>query len=182
MLRRTVLLIGELKHANKEWLDYASKYTLKEFRKGTREQFLQNCKGRQYDDVVTILRSNASTMVTGPFDRELLAVLPKSLKYICHNGAGYDNIDVDAFTERGIQISNTPGAVNDATADITIFIMLGALRQASTPLKSIKEGNWKRGWNRLGHDPRGKVLGILGMGGIGRVCLCIPVSVPYGCI
>jgi lactate dehydrogenase-like 2-hydroxyacid dehydrogenase len=55
--------------------------------------------------------------VTGPFDQELAEALPKSLKYIAHNGAGYDNIDVAAFTGRGIQISSTPIAVNDATAD-----------------------------------------------------------------
>ena len=38
---------------------------------------------------------------TGPFDKELVALVPKSLKYICHNGAGYDNVDVDALTQRG---------------------------------------------------------------------------------
>jgi lactate dehydrogenase-like 2-hydroxyacid dehydrogenase len=46
--------------------------------------------------------------------------LPKSLKYITHNGAGYDNIEVPACTEKGIQISSTPIAVNDATADSEI--------------------------------------------------------------
>lgn len=67
--------------------------------------------------MVGLYRSNDSTSVTGPFDRELVQVLPKSLKFIAHNGAGYDNIDVPACTERNIQISSTPIAVNDATAD-----------------------------------------------------------------
>jgi lactate dehydrogenase-like 2-hydroxyacid dehydrogenase len=39
--------------------------------------------------------------VTGPFDKELIAALPEAVKYICHNGAGYDNIDADACTRRG---------------------------------------------------------------------------------
>ena len=62
-------------------------------------------------------------------------------------------------------------AVDNATADIAIFLMIGALRQAHKPLSGIREGNWK-GKHTLGHDPNGKILGILGMGGIGRVRHC----------
>lgn len=168
MSKPTVLLIGGLTHANKEWQAYASKYNLKEFLTGTRNDFLQNCKDGQYDDVVALYRSNNSVAQTGPFDRELVAVLPPSLKFICHNGAGYDNIDVEAVTEKGLKVSSTPIAVDDATADIGIFLLLGALRQAWPHLAAIKAGGWK-GNAPLGHDPKGKVVGILGMGGIGRV-------------
>lgn len=59
--------------------------------------------------------------------------------------------------------------MNNATADVGIFLMIGALRQAHIPLSSIRAGQWT-GKSKLGHDPKGKVLGILGMGGIGRVC------------
>ena len=65
-------------------------------------------------------------------------------------------------------MSSTPVAVNNATADVGIFLMIGALRQAYVPLTSIREGQWL-GKSTLGRDPQGKVLGILGMGGIGRV-------------
>jgi D-3-phosphoglycerate dehydrogenase len=167
MSKPAVLLIGDLTHANKEWEALGSKYTLKEFRKGSRDEFLSNCKTGEYNDVVGLYRSNMSVSVTGPFDKEMVAVLPKSLKYICHNGAGYDNIDTDACTEHGIQVSSTPIAVDDATADIGIFVMLGALRQAWIPLRAIREGNW-RGGAPIANDPKGKTLGILGMGGIGR--------------
>lgn len=168
MSKSAALLIGDLTHANKEWDDYGSKYVLKEFRNGNREQFLSNCRNGEYDGIVALYRSNVSTSLTGPFDQELVSVLPQSLKYICHNGAGYDNIDVDACTRRGVEISSTPIAVDDATADVGIFLLLGALRQAWIPLTAIKQGQW-RGNTPLGHDPKGKVLGILGMGGIGRV-------------
>jgi glyoxylate reductase len=168
MAKSTVLLIGDLAHANKEWEGLGAKYHLKEFRKGTRQQFLENCTSGEYDGVVGLYRSNMSTSETGPFNEELVSVLPKSLKYICHNGAGYDNIDVDVCTSHGLKISSTPIAVDDATADIGIFLMLGALRQAWVPLVAIREGKW-RGAQQLGHDPKGKTLGILGMGGIGRV-------------
>ncbi|KAK5238629.1 hypothetical protein LTR67_004633 [Exophiala xenobiotica] len=167
MSKPTILLIGDLTHANKEWEEYGSKYNLKEFRQGTRQQFLSNCRNGEYDGVVALYRSNTSTSETGPFNQELISVLPKSLKFICHNGAGYDNIEVDACTQRGLKVSSTPIAVDNATADVGIFLLLGALRQAWVPLKAIKEGKW-RGDSQLGHDPKGKLLGILGMGGIGR--------------
>lgn len=67
----------------------------------------------------------------------------------------------------GILISSTPIAVNKATADIAIFLMLGALRFAYIPIKGIREHKWQGSGYQLGYDPEEKVLGILGMGGIG---------------
>ena len=124
--------------------------------------------------------------LTGPFDAELVSKLPPSLKYICHNGAGYDNIDVAACTSRGlplhpfafsmqanlslleIQVSHTPRAVNAATADIAIFLLLGALRRIHIPYAAIRASKWRGPSPQLGYDPQKKVLGIIGMGGIGR--------------
>lgn len=80
---------------------YHAYLVVKEFPSGTREQFLANCKNGEYDDVVVIYRSNVSTKYTGRFDKELVSALPKSVKYIVHNGAGYDNIDVPVVTEAG---------------------------------------------------------------------------------
>ncbi|KAJ5294909.1 hypothetical protein N7508_009730 [Penicillium antarcticum] len=175
-MSQSALLIGEISHARKEWESLSSNLTLKEFPSGTREEFVANCKAGQYDDVVALYRSNTSTKYTGPFNAEMVAVLPKSLKYICHNGAGYDNIDIAACSERNIAVSSTPVAVNDATADVGIFLMIGALRQAHVPIMTLREGKWqgpittngKQERATLGHDPKGKILGILGMGGIGR--------------
>lgn len=70
-------------------------------------------------------------------------------------------------------MSSTPIAVDDATADVGLFLLLGALRQATIPLTAIRDGKW-RGKTPIGHDPKNKTLGILGMGGIGRVS--IPAS------
>lgn len=106
--------------------------------------------------------------MTGPFNQELVSALPKSIKYITHNGAGYDNIDVSACSSRGISVSSTPLAVNDATADTALFLLLGALRRISTPFDACRKGEWRGKGFQLGHDPKNKVLGILGMGGIGR--------------
>lgn len=125
-------------------------------------------KAGDFNGVVVIYRSNESTSVTGPFNQELVQLLPSSVKFICHNGAGYDNIDVKACSSKGIQISSTPIAVNDATADIAMLLMLGALRRIHVPFTAVRQGEWRGKAFGLGHDPKNKVLGILGMGGIGR--------------
>jgi glyoxylate reductase len=86
-------------------------------------------------------------------------------------GAGYDKVDVHACSAREppILVSNTPSAVDDATADVNMFLIIGALRNFNPSILSLRAGKWRgEPPPALGHDPRGKVLGILGMGGIGR--------------
>lgn len=104
--------------------------------------------------------------MTGRFDQELIDVLPSSLKFVSHNGAGYDSIDASACAARGISVSNTPGAVDASTADTTLFLLIGALRRIHIPATALRAGKW-RGRMTLTHEPEGKTLGILGMGGIG---------------
>jgi len=57
-----------------------------EYRKGSREEFLSKLKSGEYDGVEAIYRSNESTSISGKFDKELVELLPKTVKYICHNG------------------------------------------------------------------------------------------------
>lgn len=84
-------------------------------------------------------------------------------------GAGYDQIDTAACTTAGISISNTPTAVNASTADTSLFLLLSALRGFNAPMQALRSGKWRGAPPPpLGHDPEGKVLGILGMGGIGK--------------
>ncbi|KAH0285677.1 D-3-phosphoglycerate dehydrogenase, variant, partial [Aureobasidium sp. EXF-3399] len=167
-MARSALLIGNITHARNEWDELSSLLELKEYKTGSRDEFLSKLKSGDFNDTFVVYRSNESTGVTGPFDKELVDLLPSSVKYITHNGAGYDNIDVKACTARGIQISSTPIAVNDATADIAIFLMLGALRRITVPFNAVRKGEWRGKAFGLGHDPKNKVLGILGMGGIGK--------------
>lgn len=83
-------------------------------------------------------------------------------------GAGYDPIDVPACTAHEVRICNVPLIADDATADTALFLILGALRGFNKVILACREGQFKGPTPPLGHDPRGKTLGILGMGGIGR--------------
>lgn len=137
MRRPTVLCIGTISDAAAEWQALGAKYELLEFCTGTRAQFLSNCRDGTYDAVVGCYRSNGSTRLTGPFDAELVGALPPAWRYVAHNGAGYDTVDVEACSRRKIAVSNTPGAVDDATADVGMFLLLGALRSESPPFSSF---------------------------------------------
>ncbi|KAK3688617.1 D-isomer specific 2-hydroxyacid dehydrogenase [Podospora appendiculata] len=134
-----------------------------------RASFLAEASSGAFDGCTVAYRTFESFSVTGKVDAELLSALPPSLRFICHNGAGYDQVDVPACTARGIHVSNTPSAVDDATADMGMFLLLGALRNLAVGMASLRTGHWRGATPpALGHDPQGKVLGILGMGGIGR--------------
>ncbi|KAK1540829.1 hypothetical protein CPAR01_06818 [Colletotrichum paranaense] len=132
----------------------------------SRDQFFSDLRSK-YQNIEAIFRTSSSGAVAGKFDEEFVNQLPTSLKYICHTGAGYDQIDVDACTRRNIIVTYAPDPVTSATADLTIFLLLGAIRQLNPSFTSLRSGNFKKGLD-FGHDPQGKTLGILGMGRIGR--------------
>lgn len=100
---------------------------------------------------------------------EQFATAPRQLTGYIHKGAGYDQLTVPALTSASIVATNVPTAVDDATADTAMFLILGALRNYNTSLTALRSGNWRgKSPPSLGHDPQRKTLGILGMGGIGR--------------
>ncbi|KAK7959628.1 uncharacterized protein PG986_004482 [Apiospora aurea] len=173
MSRPKVLLLGEVKHAHETWSAIARQADIVTPQSADRAAFLAECRSGALDGVVAAYRTFASTAATGRLDAEAVPLLPASLRYVCHNGAGYDSIDVAACTARGIGVSHTPHAVDDATADLAIWLLLGALRNLAPGLASLRAGRWRSvdaagTLPDKGHDPRGKTLGILGMGGIGR--------------
>ncbi|KAK9339647.1 D-isomer specific 2-hydroxyacid dehydrogenase [Lipomyces starkeyi] len=166
MTKPHILLLGEIRHAKAEWEALSDVATLSVCDSANREEFIKDLKGK-YSDVVAVYRTFTSVAITGRFDAELLKEFPSTFKYICHNGAGYDQIDVAPCTDRGIHVSNCPSTVDDATADVNMFLILGALRNFNGAMVNLRKGNWNAGVP-LSNDPDGKVLGILGMGGIGR--------------
>lgn len=103
-------------------------------------------------------------------DTDLIARLPDRIRIISTFSVGYEHINIQACQARGITVTNTPGAVTDATADIALLLLLGASRRAYEGERMIREGKWT-GWTPtqlLGTGLQGKRLGILGMGRIGE--------------
>lgn len=95
----------------------------------------------------------------------------RHLKVIALLSVGYDNVDVKSATELGLQITNTPGVLSDATADTAFLLMLSVARKAFYQHKRILKGEW--GFStptaNLGIDVEGKTLGIWGLGNIGTM-------------
>lgn len=107
--------------------------------------------------------------ITDQIDRELLDKAPH-LRMIANYGVGFNNIDVKAATARGIPVSNTPGVLTDATADITFALILATARRVVEGDKRNREGKFKF-WaplHFLGREVSGKTLGIIGLGRIGK--------------
>jgi glyoxylate reductase len=107
---------------------------------------------------------------TERFSAEVIKGLDPSVKAIATFSVGYEHIDVEAAKNCGLIAANTPDVLTDATADLTILLMLGATRRAYEWGKKLRAGEWGR-WvatEKLGMDVRGKRLGIYGMGRIGR--------------
>ncbi|HEY0274797.1 MAG TPA: D-glycerate dehydrogenase [Paenirhodobacter sp.] len=101
---------------------------------------------------------------------EAVAALPDSVGLIATCSVGFDHLDVIAAAGRGIAVTNTPDVLTAATADMTLLLMLGAARRARE-YAAIMDDGWRRGFalnEMLGTDLAGKLLGIVGMGRIGR--------------
>src|SRR5690606_11050785 len=92
----------------------------------------------------------------------------KNLKVVARAGVGVDNIDIDAATEAGIMVLNAPGANSVSAGEHTIALMLAVARQISDANASMHAGKWERKRFKL-FDLRGKTVGIVGLGRVGRV-------------
>lgn len=107
--------------------------------------------------------------LTDRVDAALLARAPR-LKAVANIAVGYNNIDVPACTARGVMATNTPGVLDDSTADLAWALMLGTARRITEVERRIRAGEWT-GWRLkqwLGVDVHHATLGIVGMGRIGQ--------------
>ena len=106
---------------------------------------------------------------TDPLPRDVIAQL-QGLGMIAHIGVGFDNIDLQAATENGILVSNTPGILNDTTADFAFALLMAAARRVAEADTFVRSGQWKK-WSLdllAGMDLHHRTLGIIGMGRIGQ--------------
>lgn len=107
--------------------------------------------------------------LTDRIDAAVIESAPR-LKVVSNIAVGYNNIDVPACTARGIMATNTPGVLDDSTADLAWTLILGAARRVTEVERYIRQGDWT-GWRLkqwLGTDVHHATLGIIGMGRIGQ--------------
>src|SRR6202795_3474586 len=124
-----------------------------------REEVLQRVKDKE----------GLICLLTEKINEELLSVAPK-LRIAANVAVGFDNIDVAACTKRGVVATNTPGVLDETTADFAWTLLMAVGRRLVEGDTLARSGNWK-GWNLdqlVGADVWGKTLGIVGFGRIGR--------------
>jgi glyoxylate reductase len=125
----------------------------------TPHQLIRRLQGKQ----------GAITMLTDAISDAVLAKCP-DLKIVSNVAVGFNNLDVKAATERGVMVTNTPGVLDDTTADLTWCLILAASRGLIDADRYFRSGKWK-GWGLmqfLGRDVHHKTLGICGLGRIGK--------------
>ena len=108
-------------------------------------------------------------LLTDRIDEDFLRAAPK-LRIVANVAVGYDNVDVPACTKRGVVATNTPGVLDETTADFAWTLLMAVARRLVEGDTYVRSGNWK-GWNldqMCGSDVWGKTLGVIGFGRIGR--------------
>jgi glyoxylate reductase len=117
----------------------------------------------EYDGIVCLLTDRIDEAV-------LRAGHAGRLRVVATAAVGYDNIDVACAHQLGIAVCNTPGVLDDTTADLAFLLILTATRNTSTAEDDLRHGRWD-GWGfttHLSHDVHGATLGVVGYGRIGR--------------
>jgi glyoxylate reductase len=111
----------------------------------------------------------ALAVVGERIDDETLDLFP-NLKIVANYGVGYDTVDVEACAARGVVVTNTPGVLTAATAELAFALLLAVRRRIVAGDRAVREGRWRGGWadpDFLGRDVSGSTLGIVGFGRIG---------------
>jgi D-3-phosphoglycerate dehydrogenase len=109
------------------------------------------------------------SQLTDKFTAGVMQALPQ-LRVIANVAVGFDNIDIQAATERNIIVTNTPGVLTETTADFAFALLMAAARRVAEGDRFLRAGRWRE-WSvdlLCGHDIYGRTLGLLGMGRIGQ--------------
>ena len=125
---------------------------------------------RSEDDVITLLgeADAAITLLSDPITRNVLQANP-NLRIVSNFAVGYNNIDIEAARELGVTVTNTPGVLTEATADLTLALILAVTRrivEGDDEVRTQRRCEWEP-LKLLGASLQGKRLGIIGMGRIG---------------
>ncbi len=119
------------------------------------------------DEALRHVRGMAASTLAGPVGDDLLARLP-ALEVIANFGVGYDNIDMTAALARNVAVSNTAGVLDEEVADLAIGLLLATLRRIPAADRFVRDGHWAQGSFPLSPSLRGRRVGLIGLGGIGK--------------
>jgi glyoxylate reductase len=111
----------------------------------------------------------ALVVANEPVDDHVLSLLP-DLRLVANYGVGYDQVDVAACVRRGVAVTNTPGVLDAATADLAVALLLAARRRVAEGDALVRAGQWSTRWSDgpfFGREVTGMTLGIVGLGRIG---------------
>ena len=126
----------------------------------TRQELLARAAGK----------SGLVTILTDRVDAELFDAAGEQLRVVANHAVGFDNVDLEAATARGVLVANTPDVLTEVTAELTVALMLDVARRISEGDRLVRSGAvWE--WSptfMLGFGLRGRTLGIVGLGRIGR--------------
>ena len=110
-----------------------------------------------------------ATLLSDKIDAEVFDAAP-SLKIVAQMAVGFDNIDVEEATKRGIYVTNTPGVLTETTADFAWALLMAVARRVVEADEYVRSGQWKVSWHPMmmqGRDVYGATIGIVGLGRIG---------------
>ncbi|HEX2741503.1 MAG TPA: D-glycerate dehydrogenase [Rubrobacter sp.] len=124
------------------------------------------------DELLEAARGAAGVLstVTEKIDGEFMDAAGEGLKVVANLAVGYDNVDVEAANVRGVIVTNTPGVLDETTADVAFMLLLAAARRLGESERVLRAGKWEWWGPKLfmGPDVWGKKLGIIGLGRIGQ--------------
>ncbi|MDZ4834544.1 MAG: D-glycerate dehydrogenase [Candidatus Melainabacteria bacterium] len=160
MKKLKVLVLGQLDRALAEKLN-----AIAEIEYVDREERLP-------EEQIKSLLADKDAVISEPLDTISSAVMDssKQLRVIANRAVGFDNVHIPDATQRGILVTNTPGVLDAATADLAMALLLATTRRICEADRYIREGKWTGFQNdlMLGPDLWGKTIGIVGMGRIGK--------------
>lgn len=122
---------------------------------------------RHLSTIAPRIRGLAVSTLAGRIDKRWFDRLP-ALEIVANFGVGYDNVDAAAAADRGIMVTNTPGVLDEEVADLTVGLLLATIRQLPQADRYVREGHWPAGAFPLTPTLRGRRIGILGLGSIGK--------------
>lgn len=137
------------------------------------------CSGQQFDDYEIVgpqtLDGNAplenvrAIAIAGhkQIGEDVISRLP-NLEIIAKFGVGYDTVDVEAATRAGVTVTNTPDVLTDEVADLTLGLLLATVRHIPQAERHLRDGKWPNGGYPLSPSLRGRKVGLVGMGRIGK--------------